>query len=101
MEDKSAAFESTWRNPLPEDEIGRQQAMKENLKSGMEVSLSGYGRFRYSGIWDTMHVFYPIENQKLREIVSESEQRYVRRDLRGNFYIELPYTRLADYVVID
>lgn len=98
MENKKTPYKSSWETPLPEDEIGRQQKMKESLKSGMMVEILDYGKFRYSGIWDTMHVFYPEEDQILRETLPDSEQRYIRRDLRGNEYLELPYTRLADYI---
>lgn len=100
MDNREAAYRATWQQSLPDDEIARQQAMKESLHPGQEVSLKGYGRFVYSGIWDTMHTFYPVEGQSLRTLLPASEHRYIRRDLRGREYIELPYTTLADYVIL-
>ena len=94
------SYQSSWEDRLPADEIARQQTMKERLQPGLEVNIKGYGRFRYSGIWDTMHTFFPIEGQSLRDLLPQSEQRYIRRDLRRVTYLELPYTLLADYVEI-
>lgn len=94
-----APFTSSWQTPLPDDEIGRQQSVKQRLAAGMEVELRGLGRFTYSGIWDTMHTFYPAAGQNLPAILPEERRRYLRRDLRGRHFIQLPYTLLADEVV--
>lgn len=95
-----APFRSTWKEPLPDNEIHRQQLVKELLTPGLEVELRGLGRFIYSGIWDTMHAFYPVEGQDLPAIVAPERRRYVKRDLRGLNFIQLPYTLLADEVII-
>lgn len=103
-------FQSTWQTRLPEDEIGRQQAMKERLSAGLKVSLVfdnvELGEFVYSGIWDTMHAFYPLPENPLasasiHDALPESRKRYARRDLRGREFIQLPYTLLADIVKIE
>ena len=96
-------YKSTWQSRLPEDEIGRQQAIREQLHPGCLVELrfgaSELGRFVYSGIWDTMHVFYPVATATdLETILSGERRRYLRRDLRGKLFVQLPYTILADTV---
>lgn len=98
-------FESTWQSLLPEDEIARQQAVKEQLKPGLTVNLclaeTPLGEFIYSGIWDTMHTFYPtdaISNPDLHTVMTGPKARYLRRDLRGRVYVQLPYTILADTI---
>lgn len=98
-----APFISTWDSPLPEDEIARQQRMKELLRPNCEVDLEfdsvPLGRFRYAGIWDTMHSFYPLDKSVcISDLLSERGRRYRRRDLRGNEYILIPYTLLADVI---
>lgn len=100
-----SSFKSTWRNPLPEDEIGRQQDVKERLAPGVHVQLNfdgiDLGEFIYSGLWDTMHSFYPVSplpEGGLVSILPTERHRYVRRDLRGREYLSLPYTLLADIV---
>lgn len=96
------AYAATWRSPLPEDEIGRQQDMKERLEAGCEVDIvmSGVrlGAFRYAGIWDTMHTFYPLGGDALTPRLPEASRRYCRRDLRGREYLQVPYTLLADVI---
>lgn len=94
----SEPYKSTWAEPLPADEIARQQAVKSRLNAGLEVTLHGLGPFRYSGLWDTMHVFYPSGGQRLDRICPGALSRYVKRGLRGILYLQLPYTVLADYV---
>lgn len=94
-------YRSRWDHPLPEDEIHRQQQMKERLKPGMEVHLRGLGRFTYNGTWDTMHTFYPAEGQNLTEILPPDRRHILRKDLAGRPFIQLPYTILADEVIID
>ena len=101
-----ASFRSTWRDLLPEDEIGRQQAVKERLCPGVRVLLNfdgiELGEFIYSGLWDTMHCFYPASdgyiNGGLTDILPEGRHRYIKRDIRGRKYLSLPYTLLADIV---
>lgn len=97
-----SSFQSSWREPLPEDEIGRQQEAKESLKSGCIVNLCmkgiDLGTFRYSGLWDTMHAFYPAGARSLKEILPQDCQRYLRRDLRGREFLHIPYTILADVI---
>lgn len=102
-----SSFRSTWQNLLPEDEIGRQQAMKELLKPGMRVNINfdgtNLGEFLYSGLWDTMHTFYPAPgnpsgNGALRDALPETRSRYARRDLRGREFLQIPYTLLADVI---
>ena len=97
----SSPFRSSWDQPLPEDEILRQQKMKEKLKPGMEVELRGYGRFIYNGSWDTMHTFYPAEGQDLPSLAGKGSPCILRRDLAGHHFLQLPYTLLADEVVIE
>lgn len=103
------SFKSTWQTPLPEDEIARQQAVKQRLLTGVKVGLqfeqTPLGEFIYSGIWDTMHTFYPAESNplskghdSLRNSLSESKRRYCRRDLKGREFLQLPYTLLADVI---
>lgn len=96
------AYSATWRSQLPEDEIGRQQDMKERLEAGCEVDIlmSGVrlGAFRYAGIWDTMHTFYPLGGDALTPLLPEASRRYCRRDLRGREYLQVPYTLLADVI---
>ncbi|MDE6273047.1 MAG: hypothetical protein K2M31_08595 [Muribaculaceae bacterium] len=103
-------FQSTWQFNLPEDEIGRQQAMKERLEPGLKVSLVfddvELGEFVYSGLWDTMHAFYPLPDNpivsaSIRDALPEARKRYARRDLRGREFIQLPYTLLADIIRLD
>lgn len=95
-------FNSTWQSPLPDDEIARQQDMKERLSPGCEVTVSFdnvvLGRFRYAGIWDTMHSFYPLSNRSLADSLPDRGRRYLRRDLRGRHYLLIPYTLLADCI---
>lgn len=98
-------YKSTWENPLPEDEIGRQQAMKERLVPGIKAHLVfdgvDLGMFTYAGLWDTMHNFYPdnpSESRSLRQLLPDTRQRYAHRDLRGREFIRLPYTLLADVI---
>ncbi|MDE5850771.1 MAG: hypothetical protein K2H38_11560 [Muribaculaceae bacterium] len=92
-------YRACWDQPLPEDEIHRQQQMKEQLQTGMEVELRGLGRFIYNGTWDTMHTFYPAEGQNLQEVASRNNRYRVKRDLGGRYFIQLPYTLLADEVI--
>ena len=93
------AYKSTWAEPLPADEIARQQGVRSRLNAGMEVNLRGLGRFIYSGLWDTMHAFYPAATDSLPDAAATGAlSRYVKRDLRGRRYLQLPYTVLADYV---
>lgn len=93
-------YKSTWAEPLPEDEIGRQERVKERLKPGIEVVLDGIpGKFRYSGLWDTMHIFYPADGQSLSKIMPQDKIHYLKRDLRGIQYLRLPYTLLADIIL--
>ncbi len=115
-------FQSTWQSSLPADEIARQQAVKEQLQPGCTVTLQfgsiPLGEFTYTGLWDTMHTFYPLprKNQEqsaageatgensapaipdLHQLVPADRHRYLRRDLRGRWFIQLPYTILADTV---
>lgn len=98
-------IKSTWRNLLPADEIGRQQAIKERLRTGCHAELrfgeTLLGGFLYSGIWDTMHVFYPEPDNAI-DLVSTLDgnaRRYLRRDLRGRLFVQLPYTILADSII--
>lgn len=98
--DKPSAFRSTWQNPPSADEIKRQEEMKRRLTPGLRVRLKGLGDFTYAGIWDTMHTFYPAEDQQLHEVVSGQRRRYLKRDLRGIWFIRLPYTLLADEIII-
>ena len=93
-------YRARWDQPLPEDEILRQQKMKERLKPGMEVQLRGLGLFIYNGTWDTMHTFYPTEGQDLPTLLGEKRLHMLRRDLTGRYFIQLPYTLLADEVTI-
>ncbi|MBD5294805.1 MAG: hypothetical protein HDS25_00590 [Bacteroides sp.] len=103
---KEAPFKATWQSLLPEDEIGRQQAMKERLQPGLRVRLNfdatELGEFVYTGLWDTMHTFYPAPENKfsspLAEILPEGRRRYARRDFRGREFLQLPYTLLADVI---
>lgn len=106
---QSSTFKSSWQNALPEDEIGRQQAMKERLAPGTHVILRfdgvELGEFIYSGVWDTMHSFYPApENalipETIAQLLPDNRKRYARRDLRGREYLQLPYTLLADAIVV-
>ena len=90
--------QSTWRTPLPEDEIARQEDMRSRLERGMEVEIRGLGRFVYNGVWDTMHTFYPLDPRTLAGGTSAIPTRYIRRDFRGTLYLQLPYTLLADYI---
>lgn len=96
-----STYKARWDQPLPEDEIHRQQQMKERLKPGMEVELRGLGRFIYNGTWDTMHTFYPSDGQNLEEILSKERRFMLKRDLTGRHFIQLPYTILADEVMIN
>ena len=97
----STPYKSTWQEPLPDDEIGRQQEMKQRLTPGMHVHLRDLGEFIYSGLWDTMHAFYPADTATdLPSLVSEPRRRYLRRDLRGRWFIQLPYTLLADEIIL-
>lgn len=100
MTEKST-YIARWDQPLPEDEIYRQQQMKERLKPGLEVELKGLGHFIYNGTWDTMHTFYPAESQNLEELLPQNRRHMLRRDLCGRPFIQLPYTILADEVVIN
>ncbi|MDE6741916.1 MAG: hypothetical protein K2J58_06250 [Muribaculaceae bacterium] len=93
-------YRAHWNQPLPEDEIHRQQKMKERLKPGLEVELRGLGRFIYIGTWDTMHTFYPAEGQDLPSIVGKESPFILKRDLVGRNFFQLPYTLLADEVII-
>lgn len=106
---KSTSFRSSWQSRLPEDEIGRQQAMKERLSPGVRVRLNfdgaDLGEFLYSGLWDTMHTFRPAPGNpivasvpNLADILPESRRRYARRDFRGDEFLQLPYTLLADII---
>ncbi|MDE6559315.1 MAG: hypothetical protein K2K29_05470, partial [Muribaculaceae bacterium] len=72
----------------------------------------------YTGLWDTMHTFCPRPRHKeeqsaageatgensapaipdLHQLVPADRHRYLRRDLRGRWFIQLPYTILADTV---
>ena len=93
-----SSVQSTWRNPLPADEIARQQRAKETLTPGCRVEIKGLGPFTYAGIWDTMHSFNPAASQDLSALLPPEMHRYLRRDLRGLPYLHLPYTLLADYL---
>ena len=93
-------YRARWNEPLPEDEILRQQKMKERLEPGMEVELRDLGRFIYNGTWDTMHTFYPAEGQDLPALLGEKSPHMLRRNLAGRHFIQLPYTLLADEVTI-
>lgn len=95
------ACEATWVSPLPADEIGRHERVRAMLRPGMRVTLAdGLGDFIYSGLWDTMHSFYPAAAQNLPLLWAGRHDRYLKRDLRGEHYLQIPYTRLADFVVI-
>lgn len=100
--------------------------MKERLHPGLRVRLIfdglDLGEFVYSGLWDTMHAFYPhpenplaenplsaaplhdalpenpLASASFRDVLPESRRRYARRDLRGREFIQLPYTILADVI---
>lgn len=100
---RGPAYVATWQSPLPEDEIGRQQDMKERLEAGCEVDIMmagvRLGAFRYAGIWDTMHTFYPIGDGALALRLPETARRYCRRDMRGREYLQVPYTLLADVIL--
>lgn len=100
VNDKPSVFRSSWQNPLPVDEIGRQQDMKSRLTPGLCVELRGLGLFIYSGVWDTMHVFYPAEQQDLPKLISNDRRRYLKHDIRGRWFIQLPYTQLADHILL-
>lgn len=93
-------YRARWDQPLPEDEILRQQKMKERLKPGLEVELHGLGRFIYNGTWDTMHTFYPAEGQDLPSLDGKERPFILKRDLAGRHFLQLPYTLLADEVTI-
>lgn len=46
-----------------------------------------------------MHNFYPAWGQDLPALITDPVgRRYLKRDLRGIWYIRLPYTLLADCV---
>ncbi|MDE7349670.1 MAG: hypothetical protein K2N25_01275 [Muribaculaceae bacterium] len=92
-------YRALWDQPLPDDEIHRQQKMKEQLTPGIEVELRGLGRFIYNGTWDTMHTFYPAEGQDLQKLASRDNRYRVKRDPGGRNFIQLPYTLLADEVI--
>ena len=95
------ACEATWASPLPADEIGRHERVRAMLRPGMRVTLAGgLGDFIYSGLWDTMHSFYPAASQNLPLLWAGRHDRYLKRDLRGEHYLQIPYTRLADFVVV-
>lgn len=94
------SIRSSWRNPLPENEIGRQQNVIDRLHPEASVELRGMGSFRYAGIWDTMHSFYPAAGQTPESLSGVILPRYMRRDPRGVWFVQLPYTMLADYVII-
>lgn len=100
VNDAPAAFRSTWQHRLPEDEIGRQQEIKERLSPGVHVQLRCLGEFVYSGLWDTMHAFYPAAGQDLPSLIAPERRRYLKRDLRGRWFIQLPYTLLADEILL-
>ena len=98
-------YKSTWQSRLPEDEIARQQAIREQLQPGCTVILqldgTPLGEFIYTGVWDTMHTFYPSAEaveSALPALMSDGRRRYLRRDLRGRSFVQLPYTILADTV---
>lgn len=93
-------YHARWDQPLPEDEIHRQQKMKELLTPGMEVEIRDLGRFIYNGTWDTMHTFYPSEGQNLTTLLGDNRRHKMKRDLNGRLFIQLPYTILADEVII-
>lgn len=93
-------YRARWNQLLPEDEILRQQKMKERLKPGMEVELRGLGRFIYNGTWDTMHTFYPSEGQDLSSLAIRESPFILKRDLASRHFLQLPYTLLADEVII-
>lgn len=96
---EKSTYKARWDQPLPEDEILRQQQMKERLKPGMEVELRGLGRFIYNGTWDTMHTFFPSEGQDLPSLLGDNRRHMLKRDLSGRHFIQLPYTILADEVI--
>lgn len=94
----ASARQSTWDTPLPPDEIERNERVRSRLRPGMRVILDGLGDFIYSGLWDTMHSFYPASGQNLSQIWGDRPARYLKRDMRGENYLQVPYTRLAEFV---
>ncbi len=94
----ATTYQATWQEPLPADEIARQQDMKSQLRQGVRVEILRLGEFTYAGLWDTMHSFYPAAGQDLATLLPPDERHRLRCDLTGRPYLQLPYTLLADYI---
>ncbi|MDE6330741.1 MAG: hypothetical protein K2L83_08560 [Muribaculaceae bacterium] len=102
-----APFAATWRERLPEDEIGRQQDVIDRLKPGCVALLApapggvaAATRYRYGGVWDTWHMFYPADAAGDRSLLqSPPAGCRCRRDIRGCECLAVPYTILSELVV--
>lgn len=90
-------MESTWQQHPDEDAIARFKSVIEQLKPGMEVSIvegeNVYGPMHYTGIWDTLHTFYPKQKD-----IDIAQSRFYKRDMAGRPHLALPYTLLAEAV---